>query len=393
MSHHPHHGHVAVVIGTRPEYIKLAPVVRRLRANGIPTRVLCSGQHRELLEDVRREDDLVIDVALDVFQAHQRPGQMMAKVVHAFDAAFARCPPAWVVVQGDTTTAAGAALAATQLQIPVAHVEAGLRTDTLFSPFPEESNRRLIGSLASLHFAPTSTAARALAHEGVSPDKVWITGNTVVDAVHDAGIPRVSHHDERILVTMHRRENAHGGVRSVAKALVALCARRPQLDVAWVLHPNPAVRSVVVEECAESAGIQLLQPMSHRALLQEVARSTLVLTDSGGLQEEAPALDVPVGVLRDSTERTEGIDAGVALLLGTDGESVARDVEGLLRRPQRLMSMRRAPNPYGDGRAATRIAWLLAQQLGLPFIDGIEVGHQVSFQPPSLSTPTVSLSL
>ncbi|MCP4498537.1 MAG: UDP-N-acetylglucosamine 2-epimerase (non-hydrolyzing) [Deltaproteobacteria bacterium] len=366
---------IVVVIGTRPEYIKLAPLVLCMRRNRMPVRVIFTGQHRELLDDVKDAFDVDCDRKLQVFKPGQRPGQMLARMVQQIEQELRDCEARFVVVQGDTCSALGGALAATQLQIPVGHVEAGLRTEILFSPFPEEANRRLISAISSLHFCATKDAAQNLVREGVVATNIAITGNTVVDAVYQTlrRIPfSAVERRERILVTMHRRENVDSGIENVARAIKRLVQSRPNLEVRWILHRNPKVRSKVTSILATERQVHLLEPLSYQALLSEMKRAKLLLTDSGGLQEEAPALNLPVGILRGETEREEGVKAGCALLLGVEENSIVQNIHALLNDEKRLQSMSRAKNPFGDGRACQRIAWILCHRLGLPFLEEVE---------------------
>ena len=358
---------VLLLFGTRPEAIKMAPLVRALAAPPARFRVetVVTGQHREMLDQVlelfaiRPQEDLAV----------MRPGQdlagLTARVVEGVDALLARRRPDLVLVQGDTTTTFAAALAAFYRRIPVGHVEAGLRTGDLAHPFPEEANRLMTTRLAALHFAPTEWARDNLLREGVDPDTVHVTGNTVVDALnailerpHRLPEPlRAAFAGEgpRLLLTCHRRENHGAGVAAVCQAVETLLARHPRARVVAPVHLNPAVAEVIRERLGGHPRAHLVPPLDYLDFVHAMRASDLILSDSGGVQEEAPALGRPVLVLRETTERPEAVAAGTARLVGCDPERIVAEAHRLLTDPAAYQAMARAANPFGDGRAAVRI--------------------------------------
>jgi UDP-N-acetylglucosamine 2-epimerase (non-hydrolysing) len=357
---------VLAVLGTRPEAIKTAPVVLALkrRAPDVAVRVCVTGQHREMLDDVLRLFGVTPDHDLDVMRYGQSPTQVAAEVLRRLEPVVADERPDWVVVQGDTTTAASGALAAFYAGARVAHVEAGLRSYEPRDPFPEEINRRIAGVLADLHLAPTERARGNLLAEGVPPGSVLVTGNTVIDALaHVQGLPpaRVAL-DGRlgskrlVLVTAHRRESFGPPLERICAAVARLASDLADVHVVFPVHPNPAVRGVVEAMLGGHSAVTLLDPLGYREMVALLERCELVLTDSGGLQEEAPSLGTPVLVLRDVTERTEGVEAGTVRVVGTETERIVTEATRLLRSPSELARMTRAVNPYGDGQAAERIA-------------------------------------
>jgi UDP-N-acetylglucosamine 2-epimerase (non-hydrolysing) len=360
------------VFGTRPDTIKMAPVVRALRAAGpavIPV-VCVSAQHRKMLDDLLALFGIVPDYDLDIMTPHQTLTQITTRVLERMEPVLREVRPDVVLVHGDTTTSTSAALAAFYQRIPVGHVEAGLRTSTRWEPYPEEMNRRLTGAITSYHFAPTSRARMHLEREHVDPGDIFVTGNTVIDAFLEvAHVPMPSEPPELvgldprralIFVTAHRREN-HDRMRAICEALrdVAEFPQRPQ--VLWPVHPSPQVAPVAHEVLDGVDGVRLVAPMTYDATVRAIARSTFVLTDSGGLQEEAPCLGKPVLVMRDQTERPEGIDAGTLLLVGADRRRIVEEARTLLTDEVAYARMAHAHNPYGDGKAGPRIvAWLLS---------------------------------
>jgi UDP-N-acetylglucosamine 2-epimerase (non-hydrolysing) len=362
---------VAVIMGTRPEAIKLAPVVHRLDVvEDIECIVVSTGQHRQLLDPMLSLFRIQPDVELDVMRPNQQLPELTSSLVRGLAQTFRSERPDWVLVQGDTTTTFSAALAAFYEAIPIGHVEAGLRTHELYSPFPEEANRRLAGSLASLHFCPTPRNAANLLQEGVADDQILVTGNTGIDALLWAveqarRLPPVlpRRRDRRILLTLHRRENHGEPIRRLCRAVAAL-AMRGDTEIILPVHANPAVRDVVVTELQGVAGVELCDPLDYLSLVQVLDSSDLVLTDSGGLQEEAPTLGKPVLVLRESTERGEAIDAGVAALVGTDPAAIFSTATTLLDDPVAYASMAHAENPFGDGTASNSIIDALTERLG-----------------------------
>ncbi len=372
---------VMTVFGTRPDTVKMAPVVRALAEArpAIEPLVCVTAQHREMLDDVLELFEIVPDDDLDIMTADQTLTEITTRVLVGMERVLAQRKPDVVLVHGDTTTSSAAALAAFYRQIPVAHVEAGLRTTTRWEPFPEEMNRRLTGRLASYHFAPTATARLNLERENVEAADIFVTGNTVIDAFLETAerAERIAEAPERewhgldperpwIFVTAHRREN-HDAMPEICRALAEIAAfpRHPQ--ILWPVHPSPRVAPIAHKILDGVAGVHLVAPMSYSATVRSIARSTLVLTDSGGLQEEAPCLGKPVLVMRRETERPEGIAAGTLKLVGADRAMIVAETRTLLEDEVAYARMARADNPYGDGQAAGRIVdWLLARLRGGP---------------------------
>lgn len=358
----PRSKRVLVVYGTRPEAIKMAPVVAALRSEaGIDPLVCTTAQHREMVDQVQALFGLVPDVDLDIMTRDQKLNDLTARVIEAVDGVLDDLTPDWLLVQGDTTSALGATLAAFHRGVPVGHVEAGLRTGDLAHPFPEEANRRLIDVVATARFAPTGRAEAALLAEGADPDQVFLTGNTVVDALQSiaGSIGPVSRADE-VLITLHRRESFGDKLRGIFEAIATLADRFP--DVRWVypVHRNPNVRGPAEAVLSASPNVDLLDPFDYPTMVRHLMSARLVLTDSGGVQEEAPTFATPVLVARETTERREGLDAGVARLVGVQPERIVAEVTELLTDDRVHQSMATAVNPYGDGRAAARIAAILS---------------------------------
>jgi UDP-N-acetylglucosamine 2-epimerase (non-hydrolysing) len=369
----------AFILGTRPEAIKLAPVVLAMRERPAAFRPLLwvTGQHRELLDQVLEVFALQPDADLDLMQADQRQASLVGRALQAIDPLIARQRPDWIVVQGDTSSALAGALAGFYAQVAVAHVEAGLRTYDLAAPFPEEGNRQLISRIASLHCAPTALALQQLQQEQVAPAAIALTGNTVVDAIrwvtarHQAvpDLPPAFGRPGRrwVLTTLHRRESFGPTLVGMLRAIRTL-ADDDGLDLGFVfpVHPNPNVRALVHEILGRHPRIALLPALGYTELAAVLARSWLVLTDSGGLQEEAPSLHKPVLVLRDVTERPEGVTTGAAELVGTDPARLVAAVRRLAGDGQRYERMAAAVNPYGDGRAALAILDAIAARSARP---------------------------
>ncbi|MBN3808181.1 UDP-N-acetylglucosamine 2-epimerase (non-hydrolyzing) [Paraburkholderia sp. Ac-20347] len=357
---------VMVVMGTRPEVIKLAPVVAALRTE-VETIVCSSGQHKEMLAQALAFFGIEPDIDLDVMTPGQTLNSLSARVLAGMDAALEQVRPDWVVVQGDTTTAFCSALAAFHRGIPVAHVEAGLRTGDLASPFPEEANRSLLARIATLHFTPTALARSALLAEGVPESRIIVAGNTVVDAIAavrrswesarpvsplpawDGGMR------QHILVTCHRRENFGDVLAGICRMLRDLCGRYDAYRWVFPVHLNPAVRGPVLRELDGIRNLVLMEPVDYPTSLHLISESALVVSDSGGIQEEAPTFGVPVVVMRNHTERREGVDAGFATLAGQDAGRIEAAVIGWLDDPARRAALRNRANPYGDGLASQRI--------------------------------------
>jgi UDP-N-acetylglucosamine 2-epimerase (non-hydrolysing) len=356
---------VSVVLGTRPEAIKLAPVIRAFGEQpGCECMVVSTGQHREMLDPMLAAFGIEPDVELAAMRPRQSLSGLTALLVESLGETFREEQPDAVLVQGDTTSAFCGALAAFYESIPVGHVEAGLRTGDLRSPFPEEANRRLVGTLARWHFCPTPASRRNLLAEGVPAQRIFVTGNTVIDALlwargRAGGQVPLKTRPRRILLTLHRRENQGETMRGLAMAIRDLAARG-DVDVVFPVHLNPAVREVVMPLLSEVEGVHLCEPLGYFAFVDALDSADLVLTDSGGLQEEAPSLGKPVLVLRGTTERPEAVSAGVARLVGTDRGAVYRAACELLDSPDIYRAMACAANPFGDGHAAERIVAELA---------------------------------
>src|SRR3712207_1101147 len=363
-----------LIFGTRPEAIKMAPVALGLRGRSgeFETVLSSTGQHRGMLDQTLAVFDLEPDIDLELMAPRQTLADLTARAVGALDKVMTRVRPDLVVVQGDTTSAMVGALAAYYHRVPVTHVEAGLRTGDLYQPFPEEGNRRLISTLAAWHFAPTSFAAYRLQQEGVPEERIFVTGNTIIDALmhvrensgHRARLAPSSWR-RRVLVTMHRRENRGAALENACRAILQLVDRNPDVEVVFPVHASPFVREPVIRLLSGHARIILAEPMGYQEFILLMNSCHLILTDSGGIQEEAPALGKPVLVVRDTTERPEAIDAGTARLVGTDPTSMLSMTETLLHNEKAYQAMARAQNPYGDGRAAERIVAALRFHFGL----------------------------
>ncbi|MFI8532220.1 non-hydrolyzing UDP-N-acetylglucosamine 2-epimerase [Streptomyces aquilus] len=374
--------HAMLVLGTRPEAIKLAPVARAMAAGPqFEPIVVTTGQHREMLHQMLGMLGVDVRIALDVMRTRQQLSDLTARLVRELGTVLREQRPDLVVVQGDTTTALAGALAAFYEKIPVAHVEAGLRTGVIDNPFPEELNRSLIGRIARWHFAPTPAAARHLTDEGVPDEQVFITGNTVIDNLlwvlaEGSGTSAFRTDDnacpardgdmirragpKRILVTLHRRENQGERMRGMGRALTRL-ARRGDVEIVLPLHKSPAVRDALLPELDGQRGVKLVEPLDYLDFAATLAECDLVLTDSGGIQEEAPSLAKPSLVLRTTTERPEAVEAGAARLIGTDPDAIVTWAERLLDDPVEYRRMATAGNPFGDGEAARRILGQLAE--------------------------------
>jgi len=362
---------VLAVIGTRPEAVKMAPVVLALRARDeFEVKVALTAQHREMLDQVMRQFGLTADVDLDIMRPRQSLAQITTRALEGLQQAYEEIEPDIVLAQGDTTTVFAAALAAYYARIPFGHVEAGLRTGNKYSPYPEEMNRRLAGALADLHFAPTEAARDNLLAENAPAERIYVTGNTVIDALlwaaeHSAPAPEYAWADELsgplILVTAHRRENWGEPLRQACLGMRDLLERAPDATLVYAVHRNPVVRETAEAILGNHPRVRLIEPPDYFDFVQLMKRARLILTDSGGIQEEAPSLGVPVLVLRDTTERPEAIAAGVAKLIGPDRSRIAEEGARLLLDPEAHAAMARAANPYGDGQAAGRIAGILAK--------------------------------
>jgi UDP-N-acetylglucosamine 2-epimerase (non-hydrolysing) len=361
------------VFGTRPDTIKMAPVVRALAAARprVHPIVCVTAQHRQMLDDLLALFAIVPDYDLDVMRHDQSITQITTRVLEGMEGVLLDAKPDVVLVHGDTSTSTAAALAAYYAKIPVGHVEAGLRTSTIWEPFPEEMNRRLTGRLASYHFSPTSRARRNLEDENVDPADIIVTGNTVIDAFLTVAEKRANADEPVfdgldparpwIFVTAHRREN-HDKMHEICEALADIARLPEQPQILWPVHPSPRVAPIAHAVLDGVSGVKLVDPLPYDVTVHAIARSTLVLTDSGGLQEEAPCLGKPVLVMRDETERPEGIEAGTLELVGPHRAAIVAATRRLLEDEIAYARMSRANNPYGDGHAAERIvAWLLAR--------------------------------
>jgi len=366
---------VLSVLGTRPEAIKLAPVVRELaRRPGLVSRVCVTGQHREMLAPILGLFGMHPDVDLAVMRPNQTPTQVASAVLAGLERVFADERPDWILVQGDTTTVAAAAWAAYYARIRVGHVEAGLRTGDKWQPFPEEVNRRIASVVADLHLAPTEQARQNLLREGIDPAAIVVTGNPVIDALHWASempcdlsqgaLAQLDWSKRILVVTAHRRENHGEPLRQICLALREIATIYPDVVIVYPVHPNPNVTGPVYSLLGQVPGVVLLPPLDYMPFVHLLKRSYLVLTDSGGIQEEAPGLGKPVLVLRNVTERPEALEAGTARLVGTEQASIVREVGLLLDDRGDYASMAHAANPYGDGRAAERIVDALLARHG-----------------------------
>jgi UDP-N-acetylglucosamine 2-epimerase (non-hydrolysing) len=381
---------IPIVVGTRPEAIKLVPVILALRESPFYEPIVIStGQHNRLVEYIFELVDIRPDVTLWAGSRRAQLNERVASVMQRFedfcverfeidpdamptpDDVLCGRRPAAVLVHGDTSSAMAAALSAFHLHMPVMHVEAGLRTGgSNLSPFPEELNRQVISKIGAMHFAPTSANLQNLVREGIPVAQVFVTGNTGIDALHWASaidvrfanpeLQALHDGDSRIVViTAHRRENWGDGLRGIAEGVAKLAAAEPDVHFVLPVHPNPRVREVLTERLSDLGNVLLTEPLGYATFSRLLARADLVITDSGGIQEEAPSLDVPVQVTRETTERTEGIAAGTLRLVGTDPDLIFAEGARLLEDPEAYAKMAKAPNPYGDGKAAQRIAGAL----------------------------------
>ncbi|MDF1562045.1 MAG: UDP-N-acetylglucosamine 2-epimerase (non-hydrolyzing) [Deltaproteobacteria bacterium] len=377
---------VLVVCGTRPEAIKVAPVVLALQEHpDFEARLCATAQHRQMLDQVLEIFELVPDHDLDVMTPGQDLFGVTAAVLQGMKGVLEAERPDVVLVQGDTTTAFAAGLAAFYLKIPLGHIEAGLRTHQKYSPFPEEKSRHMLGTLADFHFPPTEASRANLLRENVPAERIWVTGNTVIDALkrvsarlegegEDArwrahlrerfGLALPPEGERILLVTGHRRENFGEGIARICAALKSLAAAHADLQIVYPVHPNPRVIEPVRALLAGQPNIHLIEPLDYTPFLFLMKNAHLVLTDSGGIQEEAPSLGKPVLVMRDTTERPEGVEAGTVKLVGTSTEAIVEGTEALLRDPAAYEAMARTENPYGDGKASARILEALLTAFG-----------------------------
>lgn len=366
------------VFGTRPEAIKMAPVLRRLAETpGIDSRVCVTSQHRQMLDQVLDLFGIAPNWDLDLMRAGQGLTYLTTAVLEGLSSVLRDARPDRILVQGDTTTTMVASLAAFYEKIPVGHIEAGLRTGNMFSPWPEEMNRKVTSMVADLHFAPTEGAKQNLLREGIDPARISVTGNTVIDALYDAlaildadparvakleaELPPVAPERRIVLVTGHRRENFDGGQERVARALLRLAARG-DVEIIFPVHLNPNVQEIVYAVLGGHELIHLIKPLDYLPFVYMMRKASLIITDSGGVQEEAPSLGTPVLVTRDTTERPEAVEAGTVELVGTNPELLVARANRLLDDEATYAAMCRAHNPYGDGRAAARIVDVLTHE-------------------------------
>ncbi|MEH1865004.1 MAG: UDP-N-acetylglucosamine 2-epimerase (non-hydrolyzing) [Nostoc sp.] len=364
---------VCIILGTRPEAIKLAPVIQIFqKSSAFESQVILTGQHREMVEQVMQLFNIKADYDLEIMQVQQSLNDITCRSLQGLETLFKEKKPDLVVVQGDTTTAFAAALAAFYQKIPIGHVEAGLRTDDIFNPYPEEANRRLISQITQLHFAPTPWAVENLHRSGVLGE-IHMTGNTVIDALLNVAatqavcnVPGLDWDSYRVLLaTVHRRENWGEPLQAIAQGFLQILDKFPDTAMLLPLHRNPTVRIPLQELLGNHPRIFLTEPLDYGELVGAIGRSHLLLTDSGGLQEEAPSLGKPVLVLRDTTERPEAVVAGTAKLVGTTSEKIFASAAELLSDPDAYEAMANAINPFGDGHAAERILQIVQNYLGV----------------------------
>ena len=363
---------VTCVFGTRPDAVKMAPVVLELRKSpqDFAVRVVVTGQHREQLDQVLRVFEIQPEHDLAIMQHGQTLTQITTRALEGLDTELSANPADVLLAQGDTTTTFVAALAAFYQKIPFGHVEAGLRTYDRYDPFPEEMNRRLAGVIAQWHFAPTEPSRQNLLREGIAPETIWVTGNTSIDALkivagqkyrfEDSVLASVVESEKRlILVTAHRRENWGEPMQNIAEAVKQIAAEHSDCEIVLAMHRNPVVRDTLRPILEGVERVHLVEPPDYVPFVKLMQKAALILTDSGGVQEEAPTLGVPILVLRRTTERPEGVDAGTARLIGTDTETIVTEARKLLTDSEAHAQMARTVNPYGDGGAAKMIADIL----------------------------------
>ena len=369
---------VLSIFGTRPEAIKMAPLVKALNlADGIEAKVCVTAQHREMLDQVLDLFEIVPEYDLNIMKPGQSLYDVTTNILLGLKPILEEFKPDLILVHGDTSTTLSASLAAFYQQIPVGHVEAGLRTGNLASPWPEEGNRKLTGAITKLHFAPTDTSQQNLLNEGVDPNDIVVTGNTVIDALlqvvdkvkkDDALIstlkvqfPELDETKKLILVTGHRRESFGGGFERICEALVEIATAHPDTQILYPMHLNPNVREPVNRILKNVDNVHLIEPQDYLPFVYLMNQAHIIVTDSGGVQEEAPSLGKPVLVMRDTTERPEAVQAGTVKLVGTNKERIISEVKNLLTNAQEYQTMSRAHNPYGDGKACERIVAKIKQ--------------------------------
>ncbi|MGG5751855.1 non-hydrolyzing UDP-N-acetylglucosamine 2-epimerase [Zafaria sp. Z1313] len=365
------------IYGTRPEAIKMAPIVKELENSDLfDCTVVVTGQHREMLDQVNDLFDIVPDIDLQIMRPNQSLSGIMTRTIDGLDEIFKENRPAAVIVQGDTTTSTAGAIAAFYHGIPVVHAEAGLRSFNILSPFPEEANRKITSQVSALHLAPTGVSKQNLLTENTAEEDIVVTGNTVIDALlttvgkkvpfSDPQLEELAASGRRILlVTTHRRENQGGAMQGVGRALARIAASEPDLTIVLPAHKNPVVREAVLPALEGAGNVIVTEPLAYGEFTRMLSLAHVVLTDSGGVQEEAPSLGKPVLVMRENTERPEAVTAGTVLLIGTDEERIVGEVGRLLHDDAHFNAMANAVNPYGDGRAAQRTVAAIAELLGV----------------------------
>lgn len=368
---------VMTIFGTRPEAIKMAPLVKELERRGsIDSKVCVTAQHREMLDQVLKYFEIEPDYDLNIMKNKQTLTGITCRVIEGLEEVFEEEKPDMILVHGDTTTTFGGALAAFYKQIKVGHVEAGLRTFDKYFPFPEEMNRKLTGALADLHFAPTAGSKNNLLREGIKEEDIYITGNTVIDAMKHTvkdeymfeteELNNIDYENKKvIMITAHRRENWGEGIENICAALKRIVVENADAELVYLVHLNPVVKDVVFKHLNDMERVHLLPPQDTNETHNLMKKSFMVMTDSGGLQEEAPHLGKPVLVLRDVTERPEAVEAGTVKLVGTNVETIVKEANELLKNKDGYEKMSKAVNPYGDGRASERIADAIEKYFGL----------------------------
>ena len=371
---------ILVVFGTRPEAIKMAPLVHELKSDArFDVKTCVTGQHREMLDQVLALFSIEPEYDLNIMQPGQTLAQVTSRILLGLDEVLEAFKPSVVLVHGDTATTFAASLAAYYKQIPVGHIEAGLRTGNIYSPWPEEGNRKLTACLTNFHFAPTDTSKENLIKESYSSDSIFITGNTVIDALFmirdrlvkdtslsaelDTQFPMLDENKRLILVTGHRRESFGGGFERICEALLTTAKQFPDCQILYPVHLNPNVQEPVNRLLVDVDNIHLIEPQQYLPFIYLMTKAHIILTDSGGIQEEAPSLGKPVLVMRDTTERPEAVEAGTVKLVGTDTQTIVNELVKLLTDTEAYEAMSRAHNPYGDGLACKRIATVLAEKL------------------------------
>ncbi len=373
---------ILIIIGTRPDAIKMAPIIKSSDFEGVvETIVVVTAQHRNMLDQVLKFFSITPDFDLDVMKENQDLYWITIQILQKLRGVLKEVKPDIVLVQGDTTTTFIGALAAFYEKIPVGHIEAGLRSGNKYSPYPEEVNRKCTDCFSDFCFAPTQLARENLLREGVSDERVWVTGNTGIDALfmalsiskenyvfEDKKLNKIMNSSRRIvLVTAHRRENLYNGIRNICQALIELRDKFEDIEIVYSVHPNPNVRKPVYEILNNISRVSLIEPPEYLCFCNLMKRVDLILTDSGGIQEEASSLGKPILVMRDVTERVEGITAGTAILVGTDRERIVKEASLLLSDERKYEMMSKLSNPYGDGKASHRIVNIILKSLGLSY--------------------------